>query len=342
MQDLWTYMLSRYYGKTSDNDENTYIFIHGKTIKIDKEYNLKDAKALLLFEISMHLTENKSLITIHKKSDIICNVLLKNEAFLPNTDVMQIFQQRGKKNIDLKRKILPPDMLRFWKDIIFLLHNKKILDILIFKLLNIINQEQESKEKRTLATLWISSIIYSFIQLDLAQNISRTMEYKQTKEGTKLVAKSVLNQHLKEFIHHNHPYLRNVLWLDISSTIPYFLIDINILSKFLLHVNEFSARLIEPILKLISPKIKVQTTKHLLNLLKIYTFQKYNDEDSNNDIYEREIFTVEDFDESSIRNEIKTYKTQCTTKTKNAYLLTDQIIRNLHWKPASFGRYICK
>lgn len=334
-------MLSQYYGKTADNDDK-YIFIHGKTIKIDKEYNLKDAKALLLSEISMHLTESKSLITIPKKSDIICNVLLKNEAFLPNIDVMQIFQQKGKKNIDLKRKILPPDMLRFWKDIIFLLHNKKILDILTSKLLSIINQEQESKERRTLATLWISSIIYSFIQLDLAQNISRTMEYKQTKEGIKLVAKSVLSQHLKEFVHHNHPYLRNVLWLDISSTIPYFLTDINFLSKLLLHINEFSARLIEPILKFVSPKIKMQTTKHLLNLLKIYTFQKYNNEDSNNDVCEQKIFTVEDFDASSIRNEAKIYKKQCATKTKDTYLLTDQIIRNLHWKPASFGTFTCK
>ncbi|KMQ92576.1 las1-like protein [Lasius niger] len=111
LQDLRAYMLSQYSGKTSDNDENEYISIHGKTIKIDKEYNLRAAQTLLLSEISMHLAENKSLITIHKKSDIICNVLLKNEAFLPNSDVVQIFQQKGRKNIDLKKKILPPDTL---------------------------------------------------------------------------------------------------------------------------------------------------------------------------------------------------------------------------------------
>lgn len=333
LQDLRTYMSSQYCNKTSDNDENKYIFIYGKTIKIDKEYNLKGAQALLLSEISMHLTENKSLITIHKKSDIICNVLLKNEAFLPNSDVLQIFQQKGRKNIDLKRKILPPSILQFWKDIIFLLHNKKILDVLIFKLLSIINQEQESKEKRILATLWIISIVYSFIQLDLAQNISRTLECKQTTKSTKLASKISLSQHLKELVHHNHPYLRNVLWLDITSTIPHFLIDINFVSKLLLHVNEFSARLIEPVLKFVSSKINVQAKKHLLNLLKIYTFQKY-DEDSNNYIYEEKIFTVEDFDTSSTKNKVKIYKKQRTTKKKTAYLLTDQIIRNLHWKPA--------
>lgn len=341
MQDLRAYMLSQYSGKTSDNDENEYISIHGKTIKIDKEYNLRAAQTLLLSEISMHLAENKSLITIHKKSDIICNVLLKNEAFLPNSDVVQIFQQKGRKNIDLKKKILPPGMLRFWKDIIFLLHNKKILDVLMFKLLNIVNQEQESKGKRTLATLWISSIVYSFIQLDLTQKISRTMEYKPTKDSTKPAAKSALSQHLKELVHYSHPYLRNVLWLDISSTIPHFLIDINFLSKLLLHVNEFSARLIEPILKFVSPRINVQAKKHLSNLLKIYTFQKYNDEDSNNDIDERKIFTVEDFDVSSTRNKVKIYKKERTTKKKTADLLTDQIIRNLHWKPAS-GTFIYK
>lgn len=331
-------MLSQYCSKSLENDENEYISIHGKTIKIDKEYNLQAAQALLLSEISMHLTENKSLISIHKKSDIICNVLLKNEAFLPNSDVMQVFQQKGRKNIDLKRKILPSGMLQFWKDIIFLLHNKKILDILIFKLLSIVNQEQESKRKRTLATLWISSIVYSFIQLDLAQNISRTMEYKST-EGTKIAAKSALSQHLKELVHHDHPYLRNVLWLNISSTIPYFLVDINFLSKLLLHVNEFSARLIEPILKFVSLRINVQAKKHLLNLLKIYTFQKYNDEDSKNDIYKRKIFTVEDFDVSLTRNKVKIDKKEGTTKKKTGYLLTDQIIRNLHWKSAS-GMFI--
>ncbi|XP_070156166.1 uncharacterized protein [Polyergus mexicanus] len=334
LQDLRTYMLSQYCGKTLQNDENEYISIHGKTIKIDKEYNLKAAQALLLSEISMHLTENKSLITIYKKSDIICNVLLKNEAFLPNSDVMQVFQQKGRKNIDLKRKILPPGMLRFWKDIIFLLHNKKILDILMFKLLGIINEEQESKEKKILATLWISSVAYSFIQLDLAQDIARIMEYKLTKEGTKVAAKSALNQHLKELVHHSHPYLRNVLWLNISSTIPHFLIDINFLSKLLLHVNEFSARLIEPILKFVSPRINVQAKKHLLNLFKIYALQKYNDEDSKNDIYGQKIFTVEDF-VSLTRNKIKVHKKEGATKKKTAYLLMDQIIRNLHWKPAS-------
>lgn len=331
LQDLRAYMCSQYSGKTPNNDHNEYISIHGKTIKIDREYNLKAARALLLSEISMHLAENKSLITIHKKN-IICNVLLKNEAFLPNSDVGQIFQQKGRKNIDLKRKILPPGMLQFWKDIIFLLHNKKVLDVLMFKLLNIVNREQESKAKRTLATLWISSIVYSFIQLDLAQKISRTMEYKLTKDATKSVAKSTLNQHLKKLVHYNHPYLRNVLWLDISSTIPHFLIDIHFLSKLLLHVNEFSARLIEPILKFVSPKINVQAKKHLSNLLKIYTFQKYN-EDSNNDIYERKIFTVEDFD--ATKSKVKIYKKEQTIKKKTAYLLTDQIIRNLHWKLAS-------
>ncbi|XP_050444578.1 ribosomal biogenesis protein LAS1L [Cataglyphis hispanica] len=334
LQDLRTYMLSQYCSKILENDENEYISIHGKTIKIDKEYNLKAAQALLLSEISIHLTENKSLITIHKKSDIICNVLLKNEAFLPNSDIMQVFQQKGRKNVDLRRKILPSGMLRFWKDIIFLLHNKKILDILIFKLLSIVNQEQESKGKRTLATLWISSIVYSFIQLDLAQNISRTMEYKST-EGTKIAAKSALSQHLKELVHHDHPYLRNVLWLNISSTVPYFLVDINFLSKLLLHVNEFSARLIEPILKFVSLRINVQAKKHLLNLLKIYTFQKYNDEDNKNDIYKRKVFTVEDFDVSLTKNKVKIDKKEGTTKKKTAYLLTDQIIRNLHWKSAS-------
>jgi len=244
---------------------------------------------------------------------------------------MRIFRQKEKRNINLKRRILPPGMLRFWKDIIFLLHEKDMLKTLLFKLFNIVDQEREDKERRNLAALWISSIFYSFVQLDIVQNISHTMEYELQKTDRKLDTKT-LSQHLKERIHSKHPYLRNVLWLDISSTIPHFLLDINFLSRLLLNVNEFSARLVEPILKLLTSRIDAQTKRHLLNLLQIYTFQKYDNENSNNDVIDK-IFNVEDLDQSIIENEIQIHKIKCARK-KTTQLLADQIIRNSHWKLA--------
>ncbi|XP_012059333.1 PREDICTED: ribosomal biogenesis protein LAS1L [Atta cephalotes] len=329
LQDLRTYMLSEYRSKTSDNDENEYISVYKRTVKIDKEYHLQTAKILLLAKISVDLNESSS--TMYEKSNIICNALCKNKVFLPNLDIMRIFRQQEKKNINLKRRILPFKMLRFWKDVIFLLHEKEMLETLLFKLFNIVNQEREDKERRNLAALWINSIFYSFVQLDIVQSISHTMEYELQKADRKLDTKT-LSQHLKERVHSEHPYLRNVLWLDISSIIPHFLLDINFLSKLLLNINEFSERLVEPILKLLTSRIDAQTQKHLLNLLQIYTCQKHDNEDSNNDA--GKIFTIEDFNLSSIENKVHTHKINCANKEKPTYLLADQIIRNPHWKLA--------
>lgn len=321
-------MLTQYKSKTSDVDENEYISVCKRTIKIDKEYNLQAAQALLLSKISVDLNESSS--TMYEKSDAICNALCKNEAFLPNLDIMRIFRRKERRNTNLKRSILPSEILRFWKDIIFLLHKREMLETLVFKLLNIVDQDCEDKERRTLAALWISSIFYSFVQLDIVQSISRTMEYKLQKADKKLDTKT-LSQHLKEHIHSKYPYLRTVLWLDISSTIPHFLFDINFLSRLLLNVNEFSARLIEPILKLLTSKIDAQTKRHLLNLLQIYTFENDN-EDSNNDV--DKIFSVEDLDPNPIENKMQIHKIKRAIKKKTTHLLADQIIRNSHWKLA--------
>ncbi|XP_012528859.2 uncharacterized protein LOC105832452 [Monomorium pharaonis] len=331
LQELRTHMLMQCKSKISDNDENEYISVYKKTIKIDKEYNLQTAQALLLSKISLDM--NESLSTVYEKSDAICNALFSNKVFLPNLDIMRVFRQNEKRSINLKRKILPFKMLRFWKDIIFLLHEREMLETLLFKLLSIVDQEREDKEKRNLAALWISSIFYSFVQLDIVQSTSHTMEYELQKDNIKLDTKTLSNL-LKERIHSKHPYLKNILWLDISSTIPDFLLDINFLSRLLLNVNEFSARLVEPILKLFTPRIDVQTKRHLLNLLEIYTFQKDNSEDNNID--SDKIFSIEDFDPSPTVNKVQIHKIKLQKKT--AHLLADQIIRNSHWKPAH-GNY---
>jgi len=321
-------MLSQYNNKTLD--EGSYIINCAKTIKLEKEYNLKAAQALLLSEISVHLTENESLNTImHKKSDMICDVLCKNTAFLPNSDVMKIFQQDEKKEIvdnSLKKKILPSRMLQFWKDIIFLLHRKGMLETLVFKLLDIVHQEHETKERRTFSALWINSIIYSFVQLDIAQNISRSVEHTLKKLDTKTVS-----QYVREDLRFNYPYLQDVLWLDISSTIPHFLTDINFLSKLLLHANEFSKRLIEPILKLVMPRISTQMKEHLLYLLKNYTSLHIpKNKNINNDIHDK-IYTIEDFQTISMKNE--QIHMRKNTNRKETIDLANQVIRNLHWKP---------
>ncbi|KAL0100309.1 hypothetical protein PUN28_019581 [Cardiocondyla obscurior] len=329
LEELRTYMLTQYKSNIPNNNENEYISVYRGTIKIDKEYNLQAAQTLLLSKIFMDLNDSSS--TFYEKSNAICTALCKNEVFLPNFDVMRIFQQKEKitARVNLKRRILPPEMLQFWKDIIFLLHEREMLETLVFKLLNIVEQEREDKEKRNITALWISSIFYSFVQLDIVQGISRTTEYKLQKINEKLDTKT-LSQRLKEHMHSKHPYLQNVLWLDISSIIPHFLCDINFLSRLLLNVNEFSVRIIEPILKLMTWKIGPQAKKHLLNLLQLYTFQKHDGENSNN---VEKIFSIKDLDPNS--NNVPVHDIKYKTKKKKTRLLADQIIRNSHWKSAN-------
>lgn len=335
LQNLHTYALSYYkeseLNKSMNDDESKSIIIDKQVVKLDKEFDLKTAKYLLLCEIREHFTDkDKTSIEVYKKSDVICDVLCKNEVFLPSLDVLQIFKHKEKKTIDMNGKTLPPSMLKFWKSIILLLHKKNILRTLVFKLLNIVDKEEESKERRTFAALWINSIVYSFIQLDIVQKISHTVEYESEKSGRKLSAKD-LSQQLKDRMRSSYSYLQDVLWLDLTSNIPDFLVDINFLSKLLLRVNKFSARLIEPVLKLVAPqKVDVQTAEHLLNLIDIYVFQKCNNNDSSNG---DKIFTVNDLYVKPMENEMKIHR-----KKDAACLLADRVIRNVHWKSALDSR----
>lgn len=324
LRDLRTYVQGT--RKNSYNCEDECIKVGPENVENDEEYNLTVAQALLLYEISAYLKKNKSIL----KEDI-CNMLCENKTFLPNSDTMQIFLQNKKNKMAWRKRVLPPDMLHFWKDIIILLYKNEILDALIFKLLSIVDEERENREKRTFAASWINSIIYSFIQLDVAQSVCRTVEYKMQETNIKITIKD-LNQQVQEHVHSSHPHLQNTLWLNISSTMPYFLLDINFVSKFLLHVNEFSVGLIQPMLELIRPTVDDKTKKHLLNLLKIYTLQKEHNNDISKNIHKK-IFTVEDLHATWVKSKAQMHKEK-HNKNKTINLLADKVVRNLRWKPA--------
>ncbi|XP_020278527.1 uncharacterized protein LOC109852100 [Pseudomyrmex gracilis] len=323
LEELRIYMLHQYkHTKTSNNNEDVCVVIDRKTIKIGNQYSLKSARALLLANISVQLTD-ETLFNLQKQISVICNMLCEIKAFLLNFDIVEIVEQKTRNSIiDLKRKFLSPKVLQFWKSIILLLHRVRALETLMLKLLDIVNQEEESKERRNFAALWLSSIVYSFVQLNIAHNISHTLEFKSDVE----LSIMNINERLRKLVHSKHAYLRHVLWLDITSTVPRFLVDIDFLSNLLLHVNEFSARLIEPILMLVATRIDKKTRGQLLNLVKIYTFQKYKDE--SNDVCDK-IFTIEDLSETSIESEARINKEQ-----PKQIVLADQIIRNSQWKLA--------
>lgn len=327
MQELHTYVVDQCNGTLNNEDQD--IQIDGYNIKIDKEYNLKVARALILFEISVYLNKNKSLL---RKHDIICDALCENVTFLPNSDIMQILMQNKKDNVKRQKKFLPGKMLNFWKDIIILFQNKGILESLILKLVNIVDNERENKERRLFAAIWINTIAYSFVQLDLAQNISHEYELKNIN---KKMSAAILNRHIKKHVHSIRPYLRNVLWFDLSSMIPHFLFDIKFLSKLLLNVNEFSIEFIKPICKLVTPSIETKIRQHISNLLRIYVFQRYN---SNGNI--EKTFTTDDIRAILTKNEKQICSKKPPIKDKLIYsVASDDTIRNLHWKVA-LGKFL--
>ena len=109
-------------------------------------------------KISRYLSKK----SIPDKKDIVCNTLLNSEVFLPSKDMLSIFTQSESIENKLEKDVLPLEMLMFWKDIIFLLCEKDIMEALIIKLLVLIKNEEVNKERKLLASLWISSITYSF------------------------------------------------------------------------------------------------------------------------------------------------------------------------------------
>ncbi|XP_032670785.1 ribosomal biogenesis protein LAS1L [Odontomachus brunneus] len=324
LQDLRIYALSQHDGSLdSEKNEDIQVSENFKNIKNERRYNLKAAQALLLLEISACLSKNLSVL---EKNNTICKMLCENGIFLPNSDSMHIFLQKGKHKINSKKKFIPPDMLHFWKDIIILLQKKRLLKTLIFKLLNILDEEHEIKERKTFAVLWINTIIYSFIQLDIAHSICRTMEHDLNIMGKQLSTKD-LSQHVKMCIHDKYPYLQNVLWIDISNITPCFLFDINFVRKLLLRSNEFFVDLMQSFLNIVTPKIDANTKRDLVNLFKIYTQKSNNIED----ICEK-IYTVDDLRANTMGNEAPVQVEECSEK--KTCLLVDQVVRNLQWKSA--------
>ncbi|XP_071875541.1 uncharacterized protein isoform X1 [Bombus fervidus] len=319
LQDLRSYAISLLQ-KSSGNIENNkdnYIEAASGDIKNDKKYTLETARIVLLSEISRYLSKK----SIPDKKDIVCNTLLSSEVFLPSKNMLSIFTQSESIENKLEKDVLPLEMLKFWKDIIFLLCEKDLMEVLIIKLLELIKNEEVNKERKLLASLWISSISYSFLKLDCAHEISRVLEYQLEKIQKNLPPK-VFELKVKEETDRTYPHLKCVLWFNLSDTVLPCLTDMKFISKLILNINEFSLKFIVPILELIHPKIDNGSKQLLLNLMSIYALDK---NDINFPEYEQ-IFTLNDLKDSECLLDIN--KEQNKMVDKIPRFLAGQEIRN--------------
>ena len=326
LQDLRLYAVSSEDNTKGNVDEDNYAEVANNGITKDKKYTLLTARTVLLSEISRYLNKK----SVPNKKDIVCDALFSSEAFLPSEDIFSIFVQEESTGNELKDELLPLDMMRFWKDIIFLLLEKGMMEAVVFELLRLIDNEEENKHKRLLASLWISSISYGFVKLDAAHCISRSLEY-QLEEAQKKLPPKAFELKVKEETHLAHPRLKRVLWFDLSHIVLPCLTDTNFVSKLILNVNEFYIKFIFPVLELISPKIDEQSRELLLSLANIYALGKVDGEASNE---QKKTFTLSDIQKEYSDNGINTDSEQSESKNKVPQFLTDEKVRNPHWKSA--------
>lgn len=322
LQDLRSYAISllQKNSKNMENNKDNYIEAASDDIKNDKKYTLETARIVLLSEISRYLSKK----SIPDKKDIVCNTLLNSEVFLPSKNMLSIFTQSESIENKLEKDVLPLDMLKFWKDIIFLLCEKDLMEVLIIKLLELIKNEEVNKERKLLASLWISSISYSFLKLDSAHDISRVLEYQLEKIQKNLPPK-VFELKVKEETDRIYPHLKCVLWFNLSDTVLPCLTDMKFISKLILNVNEFSLKFIVPILELIHPKIDNESKQLLLNLMSVYAMVPLDKNDTNFPEYEQ-IFTLNDLKDSKCLLDIN--KEQNKVVDKIPRFLAGQEIRN--------------
>ncbi|XP_078051029.1 uncharacterized protein LOC144477291 [Augochlora pura] len=325
LKDVHSYVISLFEqgNKNTEYDSNTYVKLATNDIKQSEEYTLGTARVVLLSEIARYFSKK----SVPNKNEIVCDELFKSEAFLPNRDVLFIFIQENTENA-LKNDILPSNMMKFWKDIIFLLYENRMMETLIMGLLKLVNDQEIDKHKRLLASLWISSIAYGFVKLDIAHRISRTLEYKFDSTGKRLPPR-VFEIRVEDETENAYPHLKHVLWFNLSSTVLPILTDMDFVSTLLLSANEYSIKFIPPILELTSPKIDTMKKEILLNLAKIYAVrQTIGSESFNKD---HETFTVEDVQilhKRHVPNIIEKNK----SKNRTSHIFTDQNMRNTQWK----------
>ncbi|XP_076237903.1 uncharacterized protein LOC143181403 [Calliopsis andreniformis] len=327
LQDLHSYALSEQDSEDMGSDVDNYVEITNNGIRKDKKYTLNTARVILLSEISRYLSKK----SIPNKKDIVCDALFNSQAFLPSTDILSIFGEDDNIVHELKKDLLPLDMMEFWKDIIFLLYEKEMMEIMILELLRLVDNEEVNKHKRLLASLWISSISYSYVKLDAAHSISRTLEYELDVSQKRLPPKT-FELKVKEETDIKYPRLKNVLWFNLSDTVLPCFTDINFVSRLILNANEFYIKFILPILELISPKIDEQSKQLLLNLVNIYAMGKIDDENSNE---QQKTFTLKDIQKQYDDHMLNKDDQQSKSEDKVSRFLIDQNVRNPHWKLAN-------
>lgn len=219
-------------------------------------------------------------------------------------------------------------MVAFWRDIIFLLYEEDSMESLIIRLIELVNNEEVNRERRLLASLWVSTLAYSFLKLDVAHKVSRMLEQRN-------LPPRAFENRVREETDRAYPDLKNVPWLNLLYTVLPCFTDKKFVLNILSDVNEFSVRFIAPIVELASPRIGEKEKQLLVDLARVYTTGETSDKGR---YRSEEIFTLKDtlsvmgnHDEPKLNNEDSVVEP-----------VAGERIRNDHWKLAAAAHNWCE
>lgn len=282
----------------------------------------------LLSEISKNLNKSDSSL----KEKVVIDTILNNDAFLTNPEILSIFIKDRK--CDTKN-CLPPSLIEFWKDILVMLQEKKILLPLFLELIELVKKENDTNTK-LMASLWVKAIAQAFNKLKISRYVYQTLEQRYDHHKVKVTSKGFLKKVSKE-VENLYPELKSALTLNINGDFPNCLTDENFVKRLILHYTEFSEYYLPEILKISSFLDSDSNAKEkLLDLMKIHSLKEKNEGTVSADTKCDKVYTVEDL-QNIEKQEKQVDKTPKIKKHCNEDL-ADSKDRNSDWEMAS-GTY---
>lgn len=304
---------------------NTLKNILGDTNDTNEESELLVISYSLLSEISKNFNKSDSCL----REKVVIDTVLNNDAFLTNSEILSIFI---KDQTCETKNCLPPSLIDFWKDILVMLQEKKILLPLFLELIELVKKESDTN-KKLMASLWVKAIAQAFNKLKISRYVYQTLEQKFDHQNVKITTKNFLKKVSKE-VENLYPELRSVLTLNINGDFPTCLTDETFVKRLILHFTEFSEHYLPEILKISSFLDSNSNAKEkLLDLMKIHSLKEKEKNVKNEETKGDKIYTVEDL--QRIEKQEKKISPKIKSKKFCNKELADSKERNTYWQIAS-------
>lgn len=275
-----------------------------------KSKSLNEIQSMILQRISTRLLKPA---TCKQYQRLICDTIVDRDAFLPDSNFLQIFTNES------TSEKLPENLISFWRPFISHLQNWKLIQPLFFRLLEIVKNENGNRTKRLIASLWIKEFLRAALQQKLARRYALLLDQVLDFKNKKVLKTSYDNKVKKQIAYHN-PELEGCFHFTFQTEILTCLRDEEFLKELIVEINEYGANYILFVLKL-SQDITEQQRDEILQILNIFCGTSC--EEKENGIGDR-IYSAENFQEDNLDLQLN-----------EEQILFDMTERNSTWELAS-------